>query len=360
MAGKPANLPGNFGGGVFNVRAGAELYYESWGGRCAIRSSGGSVSLTLIPAVSDAQRMRFAETVVDLPTDRPGIALRCRIHPSSRASWRERRDIHRVFNHRSSAWAIAGLVMLLAVCSWIVEGAEGARRAVTTGNSRSRNRAISRQALYQWFGARPLSAAKTPGLFSILADVCWRAGLPRLPELYHIAARSDMNAYALGSPEAAAIVLTDGLLRGMTPAEITGILAHEVAHISNNDTWAMDWVAELRCAIEWTALSGLALMRARNRGFAASHPLETLLYAAPALAHLLSLALCRIRELDADVTALELTGDLYGLVAALDKLERHHSGAPVMPVVIRQDGSQLLRSHPATMERVGTLLSLVH
>jgi heat shock protein HtpX len=349
-----------FGVGVFNARAGAELCYESWGGRCAIRSSGGSVAFTLIPAVPDAQRMRFAGTVVDLPTDRPGIALRCRIHASSRTSWRQRRDTHRVFNHQSSAWAIAGLVMLLAVCGWIVEGAEGARRAVTTGNLRSRSRVISRETLYRWFGARPLSAAEMPGLFSILADVCWRAGLPRLPELYHIAARGDMNAYALGGPEAAAIVLTDGLLRGMTPAEITGILAHEVAHISNNDAWAMDWVAELRCAIERTSLSGLALMRARNRGFAPSHPLEALLYAAPALGHLLSLALCRIRELDADVTALELTGDLHGLVAALDKLERHHSGAPVIPALIRQDGSHLLRSHPATMERVGTLLSLVH
>jgi heat shock protein HtpX len=286
--------------------------------------------------------------------------LRCRTHASSRALWRLRRDIHRVVNHRSSTWAIAGLVILLAVCGWIVEGAEGARRAVTTGNSRSRSRIISREALYRWFGAFPLSAAEMPGLFSILADVCWRAGLPRLPELYHVATRRDMNAYALGGPEAAAIVLTDGLLRGMTPAEIAGILAHEVAHIRNNDAWAMNWVAELRCAIEWTSFAGLALMRARNGGFSASHPMEALLHAAPALGHLLGLALCRIRELDADVTALELTGDLHGLVAALDKLERHHSGVAVMPAAITHDGSHLLRSHPGTMERVGTLLSLVH
>jgi heat shock protein HtpX len=273
---------------------------------------------------------------------------------------RLRRDIHRVVNHRSSAWAIAGLIILLAVCAWIVEGAEGARRAVTTGNSRSRGRIISRDALHQWLGAFPLSAAEMPGLFSILRDVCRRAGLPRLPDLYHVPARSDMNAYALGGPEAAAIVLTGGLLRGMTPAEITGILAHEVAHICNDDAWAMDWVAELRCAIEWTSFAGLALVRARNGGFAVSYPLEALLQVAPALGHLLGLALCRIRELDADATALELTGDLRGLVAALDKLERHHSGVPVLPIAIIQDGSHLLRSHPATLERVSTLLGLVH
>jgi heat shock protein HtpX len=44
-----------------------------------------------------------------------------------------------------------------------------------------------------------------------------------------------MNAYALGSPENGAIILTKGLLRGMTREEIAGILAHEVAHIRNND-----------------------------------------------------------------------------------------------------------------------------
>jgi heat shock protein HtpX len=274
--------------------------------------------------------------------------------------WRLRRDIHRTVNHRSSAWAIAGLIVVLAVCRWIVEGAEAARRTVTTANSRSRSGNISRDAMYRLFGAFPLSPAEMPGLFNILADVCRRAGLRRLPELYHVAARSDMNAYALGGPEAAAIVLTDGLLRGMTPAEITGILAHEVAHICNNDAWAMDWVAELRCAIEWTSFAGLALMRARSGRSAACHPLEPLLHAAPVLSHLLGLALCRIRELDADATALELTGDLHGLVAALDKLERHHSGSPVMSAAITRDVSRLLRSHPETMERVSTLLSLVH
>jgi heat shock protein HtpX len=136
----------------------------------------------------------------------------------------------------------------------------------------------------------------------------------------------------------------------------TKTLAHRVAHIRNNDAWAMDWVAELRCAIEWTSFAGLALVRARN----VNYRLEALLQVAPALGHLLGLTLCRIRELDADATALELTGDLHGLVAALDKLERHHSSIPALPIAIIQDGSHLLRSHPATLERVSTLLSLVH
>jgi heat shock protein HtpX len=84
------------------------------------------------------------------------------------------------------------------------------------------------------------------------------------------------------------------------------------------------------------------------------------LSAAPAIGQLLCLALCRIRELDADATALELTEDLNGLVGALDKLERHHTGFPIMSNAAIDDGWRLLRTHPATSERVGSLLSLAH
>ena len=82
---------------------------------------------------------------------------------------------------------------------------------------------------------------------------------------------------------------------------------------------------------------------------------------APSIAQLLRLALSRTRELDADATALELTGDSRALIAALDKLERHHVGLPVLSLTAREDDPmRLLRSHPATSERVGALLSFAH
>jgi heat shock protein HtpX len=170
-----------------------------------------------------------------------------------------------------------------------------------------------------------------------------------------------MNAYALGGPGGAAIVLTEGLLRRMTRDEIAGILAHEVAHIRNNDAWTMSWAAALHRSIEWTSLAGLALLRAQHGGMALSRPLAELLRAAPSIAQLLRLALSRTRELDADATALELTGDSQALIAALDKLERHHTGFPALSVTACEDGPmRLLRSHPATSERVGALLSLAY
>jgi len=147
-------------------------------------------------------------------------------------------------------------------------------------------------------------------------------------------------------------VLTEGLLCRMTWDEIAAILVNEVAHIRNNDIWTMSWAAALHRTIEWTSLIGLVSLRAEHN-VAANRPLAALLRAAPSIAQLLRLALSRTRELDADATALELTGDSRALIAALDKLERHHAGfSGAARNFTRGWYNALLCSHPATSERV--------
>ena len=171
--------------------------------------------------------------VVHLPTDRRGVALRCGIDAGSKDLphhlSRLRRHVQQTAHHRSSAWAIAGMVLLLAVCGWIVDGAEGAHRAMTGSMPRSGSPAISREAMHRWFGARLLRPADMPGLFKILADVCRRARLSRLPDLYHLPARGDMNAYALGDSEGLVKTIFDaesGELLGahMIGAEVTELI----------------------------------------------------------------------------------------------------------------------------------------
>jgi heat shock protein HtpX len=357
---------------VFNVGADGGAWRGGQTGQCVNTLSAPWISLALVrsaPRLELLQLLRSGASItieLHLPTDQPGVALRCRIDLDRQDMDRQdqsrlRRSGHQTANHRSSALAIAAMTLLLAVCGWIVGGTEGVHRALTGGTPQPSSPAISREAMFRWFGARLLRPAELPDLFNILMDVCSRARLSRLPDLYCLASPSDMNAYALGGPGGAAIVLTEGLLRGMTRGEIAGILAHEVAHIRNNDAWTMSWAAALHRAIQWTSLTGLALLRAQHGGMAISRPLAALLSAAPTIGQLLGLALSRTRELDADATALELTGDSQALIAALDKLERHHAGFPFLSITAIEDGPmRLLRSHPATSERVGALLSLAY
>jgi heat shock protein HtpX len=337
-------------------------------GQYVVAGSVPCISLALVrsaPRVEMLQLRRSGPSVLvdlHLPTNLAGVVLRCRIdvHSEDQAPSRFPRPAHQAANHRLSALAIAAMTLLLAVCGWIVGGTEGVHRALAGSAPRPNGPAISREAMYRWFGARLLRPTELPELFNILMDVCSRARLSRLPDIYCLPAPGDMNAYALGGPGGAAIVLTEGLLRRMTRDEIAGILAHEVAHIRNNDAWTMDWAAALHRSIEWTSLAGLALSRAQHGGMALSRPLAELLRAAPSIAQLLRLALSRTRELDADATALELTGDSQALIAALDKLERHHASPGLSAAACEEDPMRLLRSHPATSERVGALLSLAY
>src|SRR5258707_11673047 len=164
-----------------------------------------------------------------------------------------RRSVHqKSANHQSSALVIAGMTLLLAVCGWIVGGTEGVHRALTGGAPRHDGSAIAHETIFRWFGARLLRPTELPELFNMLADFSHRARLSRLPDIYCVPAPREMNAYALGGPQGAAIILTEGLLRGMTREEIAGILAHEVAHIRNNDIWTMSWAAALHRSIQWT------------------------------------------------------------------------------------------------------------
>ena len=355
---------------MFNVSAGGEAWH-GWSGpgfaAAASTISAPPVSFAWGPPVAPADMLQLsrygASVYLDLhaPTQRPDIFLRCRTEIGSRDMPRFRQSTHQTANHHSSALAIAGMTLLLAVCGWVVGGTEGVQRALTGGAPRPNGPVIARETIFRWFGARQLRPAELPGLFDILADVCRRARLSRLPDIYCLPSPGDMNAYALGGPEGAAIILTEGLLQRMTRDEVAGILAHEVAHIRNNDIWTMGWAAALHRAIEWTSLTGLALLRAQSSGSPSNRSLAALLLAAPSIAELLRLALSRARELDADATALEWTGDWQALIAALDKLERHHAGFPALPVAAYEEGpTRLLRSHPATAERVGALLRLAY
>ncbi len=88
--------------------------------------------------------------------------------------------------------------------------------------------------------------------------------------------------------------------------------------------------------------------------------LLVLLVAAPGIGSLLQLALARTREFDADLDAIGLTGDPVGLAAALTKLECYQ-GRFWQDIVLpgrRIPDPSILRSHPATEERVRRLAEL--
>ncbi|HBQ4116196.1 TPA: M48 family metalloprotease [Klebsiella pneumoniae] len=213
------------------------------------------------------------------------------------------------------------------------------------------------------YGARPLHPDEAPDLWAVLRELAARAGLPTVP-VPHYVPSGVVNAFATGSKHHAAIALTDGLLRSLTPRELTGVLGHEIAHIANEDLRVMGLADSISRLTHLLALLGqlaivLSLPTLLLGVTEVNWPALLLLAVAPLLALLAQLGLSRVREFDADRLAAELTGDPHGLASALAKIERVSRSwrAWLLPGWGNPEPSWL-RTHPATAERIERLLEL--
>lgn len=214
--------------------------------------------------------------------------------------------------------------------------------------------------LYQ---ARPLEDRQAPQLWQILRQLAVRARLPAIPELYY-APSNVINAFAVGNPLHAAIVLNDGLLRTLTLREISAVLAHEVAHIAHGDLRVMslaDYISRLTAMLALVGQFMLLLyLPSLLAGTAEINWIALLvLVFAPTLASLVQMGLSRVREFDADLVGARLCGDPLALASALMKIERIGRTWRnwLLPSWGNPDPSWL-RSHPPTEERVNRLREL--
>ena len=356
-----ARLLGLTRGSVFHFgHPYAERRHNGW--TRAVPAIDGLVTLAVVPGRTLPASPRYATcgamVAVELATGGSNLSLSVRICGRAREASQVQRYLHRELNGRHSGLAIAGMLLLLAVCGWIAEGEDGVRKAIAFGGLRPDDLTISPDVMARRFGASLLRPSNLPDLFARLHDISRRAHLPRPPDLYYLPAPGSMNAYALGGPRRSAIVLTDGLLRRMSEDEVAGILAHEVAHISNNDRFAMDWATSLQRAVAITALAALAATRGE---MVVNTALAAFLRSAPSIGQLLYLALSRSRELDADARALDLIDHPQALATALNKLEAFHASAqPIQLQAVEDSATRLWRSHPATWERIGLLAQLAY
>jgi heat shock protein HtpX len=173
-------------------------------------------------------------------------------------------------------------------------------------------------------GAHEVSAADEPELHSIIERLCIQADLPK-PRIAVIEARMP-NACALGrSQKAATICATRGLLGlGLEPAELEGVLAHEITHVINRDVMVMTiasffaTIAALiiRFAFFFGAFGG----GGRDEGAEAIEVVILVSVVVYAISFVLLRALSRYREFAADRGSAILTGRPSALASALIKI----------------------------------------
>ena len=265
---------------------------------------------------------------------------------------------------------LAALTGLFLAVGWLIGGGSGMVVAFLI--------ALAMNVLAYWnadrmvlamYRAHPVDPASAPGLHAIVEELARRAEMP-MPRIYLI--ESDQpNAFATGrNPRNAAIAATTGLLRLLSREELTGVLAHELAHVKNRDTLTMTVAATIAGAIGMIAnfayFFGAGGSREQPLG-----PIGVLMVAilAPITATLVQLAVSRTREYDADREGAELSGRPLWLASALAKIEAGARGIPnpraeanpatahlfiVNPLHGRGVDS-LFATHPSTANRIRLL-----
>ena len=217
------------------------------------------------------------------------------------------------------------------------------------------------------YKAREVSGSTAPEFYGIVEQLARKAALP-LPRVY-IIENEQPNAFATGrNPENAAVAATSGLLKLLTPEEVAGVMAHELAHVKNRDTLTMTITATLAGAL--SMLANFALFFGNNRnnplGFVGTILVMVL---APIAAMLVQMAISRTREYSADQGGAMICGNPMWLASALQKLERGAQGidndtAEANPATAHmfivnplrgRAMDNLFSTHPSTQNRVRKL-----
>ena len=185
------------------------------------------------------------------------------------------------------------------------------------------------------YGAREVDINSAPELVGMVANLARRAGMP-MPRVYIIDTDAP-NAFATGrDPEHAAVAVTASLMRALTPQELEGVMAHELAHVKNRDTLISTLVASMAGAIsmlanmaQWAAIFGAGRNNDEEEGGGLVGSLFMIILA-PLAAMLIQMGISRSREFLADETGARLAGNPLALASALRKIE-HYAMHRTMP-----------------------------
>jgi heat shock protein HtpX len=173
--------------------------------------------------------------------------------------------------------------------------------------------------------AQPVGPDELRALRRLVENVSIGAGLAVTPEL-RIVDDAAPNAFAAGlRPTSSYVGVTTGLLRTMPKRELEAVLAHEVAHIRNRDTYLMTMATVFAGVIALVADIGFRSLAygGRNRRAGAIAVVIAVIgfVLAPYAALLLRMSLSRSRELLADAGAAEILSDPEAMALALRRLE---------------------------------------
>lgn len=208
-------------------------------------------------------------------------------------------------------------------------------------------------------GAREVSPQEAPELHAMIERLCIQADLPK-PKVA-IAETAMPNAFAIGrSRKHATVCATTGIMQLLSPAELEGVMAHELSHIANRDVMVMTLASFFASVASMIVQFGFFFGGGGDRRRDNDNSFVIVLLASMAvyaISFFLMRALSRYREFAADRGAAVITGRPSALSSALLKISGTMDRIPQRDMRANEQLAAFYIVSPKLKSAVGNLFS---
>jgi heat shock protein HtpX len=228
-------------------------------------------------------------------------------------------------------------------------------------------------------GAKEVSPQEAPEFHAMIERLCVQADIPK-PKIA-IVATPVPNAFAMGrSPKTATVCATTGIMDLLSPAELEGVMAHEITHIVNRDVVIMTLAGFFASIASMIVQFGFFFGGGYGGGSSSSDdddgPSFMVIILVSAIVWVVSFflmqALSRYREFAADRGAAVITGRPSALASALLKISGINERIPqsdlrahaemnafyIVPVKVKESFYNIFSTHPPMEKRIEALSRL--
>ena len=268
---------------------------------------------------------------------------------------------------------LLGLLYVGLVVTMLYVGVNGVLVALIAGGLAMFQLFGSDSLALRAMGAREVSPHEAPEFHAMIDRLCVQADLPK-PKVA-IANTRMPNAFAIGrSPKSATVCATTGIMDLLSPAELEGVMAHELTHVQNRDVLVMTLASFFATIAAYIMQFGLFFGGGSSDDD--ESPSILVLFAVSFVVYVVSFflmqALSRYREFAADRGAAMITGRPSALASALVKISGGMERIPakdlraqgelaafyIFPPGAGKALGSLFSTHPAMEKRIAALQRL--
>jgi heat shock protein HtpX len=270
---------------------------------------------------------------------------------------------------------LLGVLYVALIVALLASGANGVTVAFIAGGLALFQLFGSDKLALHAMGAREVTPQEAPELHAMIDRLCVQADLPK-PKVA-VADTRMPNAFALGrSPKSATVCATTGIMELLSPAELEGVMAHELTHVANRDVLVMTLAGFFATIAAYIVQFGFFFGGGGGYGDDDDNPSFIVLFLVSIAVYIISFflmqALSRYREFAADRGSALITGRPSALASALMKISSGMARIPqkdlrasselsafyIFPPAAKNSIAGLFATHPPMEKRIEALQRL--